>query len=62
VRDRFGPVCHRDASIQSECLGLIGQHAGPELAPWLQGIADDARRPASVREAAREALGEVQGR
>jgi hypothetical protein len=51
-----------DASIQSDCLGLVGQHAGPELAPWLQGIADDTRRPASVRQAASEALAQVNGR
>lgn len=51
-----------DVNIQVSCLGLIGQHAGPELEPWLAGLAADTRRPAAVREAAGEALAALRSR
>jgi hypothetical protein len=51
-----------DEYVQSKCLGLLGQHAGPELEPWLAAIAADARRPESVRSAAAEALAALQSR
>jgi hypothetical protein len=60
ARDLFD--ARSDVGIQTSCLDLIGQHAGPELEPWLASLAADTRRPEDVRAAAAAALEAVGAR
>lgn len=50
------------AQVQVDCLGLIGSYADGSLIPWLATIAEDGRRPEAVRNAASEALQQVESR